>query len=259
MGNTFDYFAGTTHEILIYSSSQASNRTYIENNINAYYDIYTTSSTSTENAFVSTWYDQSGNNRHATQTTSGSQPLIVSSGSLVTSSAKPALRFNGTSTNLKTNTFSAVSQPFTTFTHVKYQNLVTYNFTITHGNEIGIIGAYNIGGGHWIRAGAALYEGTLAASNTPYLYYALFSGSNSQIAINGNTATTGNAGTNQFAQITIGSDTDDEVNTFINGFISEHLEYYSDQSANRPSHRKQHKQLLQHLHRFQPWICCPVV
>jgi hypothetical protein len=163
----------------------------------------------------------------------GSQPLIVSSGSLVTENGKPALSFDGTSTNLKTNTFSAVSQPFTTFTHVKYQNLVTYNFTITHGNEIGIIGAYNIGGGHWIRAGAALYEGTLAASNTPYLYYALFSGSNSQIAINGNTATTGNAGTNQFAQITIGSDTDDEVNTFINGFISEHLEYYSDQSANK--------------------------
>jgi hypothetical protein len=43
------------------------------------------------------WYDQSGNNRHATQTTSselGSQPLIVSSGSLVTENGKPALRFD---------------------------------------------------------------------------------------------------------------------------------------------------------------------
>src|SRR6056300_1349850 len=112
-----------------------------------------------------------------------------------------------------------------------YNNLVTYNFVITHGNEIGIIGAYNAGGGHWIRAGAALYEGTLAATNTPYVYYGLFSGSNSAIAINGKTATTGSAGTNQFSMITIGSDTDDEVNTFIDGLVSEHLEYYADQSA----------------------------
>jgi uncharacterized protein YodC (DUF2158 family) len=42
-------------------------------------------------AYVSTWYDQSGNNRHATQTATGSQPLIVSSGSLVTENGKPAL------------------------------------------------------------------------------------------------------------------------------------------------------------------------
>jgi hypothetical protein len=103
MGNNFDYFAGTTHEILIYSSSQASNRTYITNNINAYYNIYTTSSTSTENAFVSTWYDQSGNNRHATQTATGSQPLIVSSGSLVTQSGRPAVRFDGISSSFSYN------------------------------------------------------------------------------------------------------------------------------------------------------------
>ena len=80
-------------ELTVYNLDQSSNRTYIENNINAYYNIYTTSSVSTENAFVSTWYDQSGNNRHATQTATGSQPLIVSSGSLVTEGTKPAVKF----------------------------------------------------------------------------------------------------------------------------------------------------------------------
>jgi hypothetical protein len=49
------------------------------------------------NGFVQTWYDQSGNARHATQTTTANQPQIVSSGSLVQESFKPALSFNGTS------------------------------------------------------------------------------------------------------------------------------------------------------------------
>jgi hypothetical protein len=49
------------------------------------------------NGFVSTWYDQSGNSRHATQTTTVNQPQIVSNGSLVLTNTKPALDFNGTS------------------------------------------------------------------------------------------------------------------------------------------------------------------
>jgi len=48
-------------------------------------------------AFVKTWYDQSGNARNATMTTSANQPKIVSSGSLVTENGKPAMEFDGTS------------------------------------------------------------------------------------------------------------------------------------------------------------------
>jgi len=43
---------------------------------------------------VRTWYDQTGNSRHAEQATSTSQPLLVESGSLVTAFAgRPALKF----------------------------------------------------------------------------------------------------------------------------------------------------------------------
>jgi hypothetical protein len=80
---TFEYWNGTIDEIILYSSDQSSNRTYIENNINSYYGIYTPDSVSTEDAFVKTWYDQSGNNNHATQTLTGSQPVIVNNGSYV--------------------------------------------------------------------------------------------------------------------------------------------------------------------------------
>lgn len=65
----------------------------------------------TGSGFVTTWYDQSGNNINATQSISLNQPLIVSSGSLVTENSKSAINFNNQSTvclNL-TNTISAGS------------------------------------------------------------------------------------------------------------------------------------------------------
>jgi hypothetical protein len=42
--------------------------------------------------FVTTWYDQSGNNRHATQSTNLNQPRIVDSGSTVTLLNNPCLQ-----------------------------------------------------------------------------------------------------------------------------------------------------------------------
>lgn len=46
------------------------------------------------NGFVRTWYDQSGNSRDATMTTTTQQPQIVSSGALLTVNSKPALSFD---------------------------------------------------------------------------------------------------------------------------------------------------------------------
>lgn len=50
---------------------------------------------SLDNGFVTTWYDQSGNARNATQKTALNQPQIVSSGSVLTSNSKPTLKFDG--------------------------------------------------------------------------------------------------------------------------------------------------------------------
>ena len=43
-------------------------------------------------AFVTTWYDQSGNANNATQTTAANQPQILISGSLFTQNGKPAIK-----------------------------------------------------------------------------------------------------------------------------------------------------------------------
>lgn len=55
------------------------------------------------NGFVTTWYDQSGNGRNATQTTAANQPQIVSSGNILTENNKPSVQFDGTNDNLISN------------------------------------------------------------------------------------------------------------------------------------------------------------
>ena len=53
-------------------------------------------------AFVTTWYDQSGNGVDATQSVAGYQPKIVSSGSTITEGGKPAVDFDGTDDHMDT-------------------------------------------------------------------------------------------------------------------------------------------------------------
>jgi hypothetical protein len=73
----------------------------------------------TSSGFVHTWYDQSGNSKHISQVVTGSQPLIVRSGSIVTpktfetnpelginpnnNNTKPAIYFNGAFLDLGTS------------------------------------------------------------------------------------------------------------------------------------------------------------
>lgn len=54
-------------------------------------------------AYVTTWYDQSGNARHCVQATNSRQPRIVNSGAIDTLNAKPALTFDGTDDFLTSN------------------------------------------------------------------------------------------------------------------------------------------------------------
>lgn len=109
------YFNGKYQELSLYLTDQSSNRPLIENNINNYYNIYTGSN----HGFVARWYDQSGNNNHATQTTTARQPQIVTSGSVETQTSlgtvKPAIRFNNVSSQfLSTSTINNVRSVFAT-------------------------------------------------------------------------------------------------------------------------------------------------
>lgn len=64
--------------------------------------------------FVHTWYDQSGNGRHVTQATAGSQPRIVNAGMLEKNSAnRPFIHFDG-GDDLRNNAFVLTTQPVST-------------------------------------------------------------------------------------------------------------------------------------------------
>jgi hypothetical protein len=64
-------------------------------------------------AFVTTWYDQSGNSINLLQTTALNQPQIVSSGSVLLVNTKPCVRFDGIDDKLtQTLLFNSVSTQF---------------------------------------------------------------------------------------------------------------------------------------------------
>lgn len=77
------------------------------------------------NGFVKTWYDQSGNANNAQQTSTSSQPQIVSSGVILTKNSKPKISFNGTSNYFRFNTYTANNSQF----HVVDDFIQTSNFT----------------------------------------------------------------------------------------------------------------------------------
>lgn len=52
--------------------------------------------------WVSSWYDQTGNNRHCIQSATASQPKICESGTTITLNGKPAIKFDGSNDSLAT-------------------------------------------------------------------------------------------------------------------------------------------------------------
>jgi surface protein len=80
-------------------------------------------------AFVKTWYDQSGNGRHASQVTSSRQPKIVSVGSIVLDNNKPALSFTEVgSTSLPINGQIITSNDFSFISVVNFEGANNYEY-----------------------------------------------------------------------------------------------------------------------------------
>ena len=69
----------------------------------------------TGDAFVKTWYDQSGNSNDATQTATGSQPQIVSSGAVITENGKPVVEFISKTLNVPNSATSSTMFAFSVF------------------------------------------------------------------------------------------------------------------------------------------------
>lgn len=67
------------------------------------------------NGYVSKIYDQSGNGNDAVQTTTGSQPILVTSGVVNTSNSLPAIYFDGSDDYMNISTPVSASYSWTSF------------------------------------------------------------------------------------------------------------------------------------------------
>lgn len=148
--------------------------------------------------FVSQWNDQSGNGRHLIQGTGASQPALQADGSIL---------FDGVDDFLKCAAFT-LNQPATVYILGK-QVTWTSNDSIAGGDTNGVrLRQENLG----ISPDLQIFAGSATGvnANLPLDTYggivAVYNGASSLLQINNTTPATGDAGANNLAGFTLGSD-----------------------------------------------------
>jgi hypothetical protein len=177
--------------------------------------------------FVSKWYDQSGNNNHATQGTPTSQPKIVNVGSLVTG----GINFDNVDDYLNLGTAFNISTDFAVF-----GTLYSSNFSI--GGRL-----FHADGNNNVRVRNATYDfryrsngvnydfgiGNSFTNNNQSLFSFLNSGDEHSLFVDGSLKGQ-NTITDNFLMSAI---SDPSTGITLGGAVSEIIIYTSDQSANR--------------------------
>ena len=190
----------------------------------------------TGSGFVTTWYDQSGNGNHVTNTNTGNQPQIVSSGSLLTQGSKACINFDGTDDflNKATYTQGALSQPNTAFAVAKLDAYTDSNRKIFDGDvnsARNMLQLNTAGNGQF-----AHFAGTVAATGEDadanrHLFTCLFNETASRLRIDTTQKSTATTGTNTMNGIVIGANHDTAQN-FWDGNIQEIIICDSNQTSN---------------------------
>ena len=147
------------------------------------------------NGFVTTWYDQSGNEKNITQSTASYQPRIVNTGTIDTFLGKPALYFDTNNKGLETDFSSGTYSAASAFTVVRRP---------TNTSDNAIIYAY---------AGASF------AFHTPYSDGSTYDGffMTSRLSLGGSMTTAGNY---IFQQINTGATLKDYYNSTATNAVS---------------------------------------
>lgn len=180
------------------------------------------------NGLVRTWYDQSGNGRHAQQTTTTNQPSIVSSGTVITDGSRPALLFS--SQFLRASDFGGWDSDslFLVFSASQGSFVVdgttVNNLSLWTTNSVGSLryfaGASSILSNMYTAGSRALFTGIALSTNA----------SNSTVKINGDKRTA-NIGTNKRNGFTIGASGNTPPPEVLAGKVSEAIIYPVDSSS----------------------------
>jgi hypothetical protein len=195
--------------------------------------------------FVTTWYDQSGNGFDITQTTGGSQPQIVSSGTIITDGGLPYIDFtNHFLNNTSTSIFDSSTNIFNTFMVAKPN--VTNNdgvfFNIGKGNRgyavgLGALGTANTLGTRLRSGSTNIGRSESTIGTTRFLHNALgnvSAGTNAGrfngVAMSGNSQAR-SSGTPNRGDIVIGNSNLDTLNFPLDGKITELIIYIADKTS----------------------------
>jgi len=181
--------------------------------------------------FVRTWYDQSGNSRHAEQITTSAQPKIVGNGLVILDGSKPAIEFNGTSMNMTAAFSASLSQPNTIFNVVQPRSFTELKYIVDGITDLARHVIYIL-----TDQRVVIYADNSINSNITYgfqrrLLTGLFNTSSSQIWLDSVSVATGNSGSAPVSGFTIGSRYTG-VGVW-DGFMQEIVFYDSNQSTNR--------------------------
>jgi hypothetical protein len=176
--------------------------------------------------FVTQWYDQSGNDNHATQGTAASQPKIVDGGSLVTG----GLDFDGVDDYLITTQAGQLPQPVSLFQVFSSDILVPSDYQIDAMSNIAMLSGGD--GSIYYFAGSLLDSNINFPTSGDTLHSVVFNGSSSTVFADGSSVATGNTGNGAFRK-TFGIGARKAGTQPSNISYKELIIYDSDQSANR--------------------------
>ena len=182
----------------------------------------------TDNGFVTTWYDQSGNTNNAVQATTTKQPKIVSAGAVVVENSKPALSFDGG--DYFQDTF-AVGTTNTGFIVGKTQVADAFldDVAVVNGNNIRTISATELR--YATNSNSTLIHTVPSGTwNNQNLISYISDSANSQVGVNGSATTGSLASPTNVTGVTIGAA--QNGNAGVTGTMQEVVVYPSNQLSN---------------------------
>lgn len=157
--------------------------------------------------FVTTWYDQSGNERNATQVTASSQPQIVNAGVVETVGTYPAIVHDGVDDGLVTASWGNIPQPFTRSYVIRVPSSFSPSSTAHIINTA--TGTPNTAEYYPRPLEVSQFGGnpgavTSVTASEHAVFTSIYNGAGSFIVKNGVASSTANSGTNGFTGIRLG-------------------------------------------------------